>query len=507
MTLASSNTYSGDTAVNGGALRLQNSNALGSVAIAHTVTIAGGTATSRIELDGSASPLSIARTITLAGRNAPSATHLLNVAGNNSISGDISLATSGDQYVIQSDADTLTLNTITNNTASTTPRYLYLQGGGNGQVGGIIGNASGTTGALNVSKSGSGTWTFSAANTYTGATTINGGTLSLGTTGSISSSCPAINVGSGAYFDVSGLAAAFTIGSGSTAQALAGSGTVLGSAANGIINGSNGIISPGGDGTAGTLSIQNKLALGSSLTSTVKFDLASNNTPANNDLLSVAGDLSIPGASTFAFSMLNGQLASATYKLISYTGSLSGGIGSIAVTGLGSGTTRQTFSLSSATAHEIDLIVTGTPLSLTWKGNLGSNAWDVNSTLNWNNNAEKFYNLDLVTFDGSASSSSNINVTAAVQPGSMTFNNTTAKDYTITGIGGIGGASGMTLNNGGKVIVANTGNNTYSGTIQINFGTLQIGDGGADGSIGAGSVVDNAHIGLQSIEQLRHCRH
>ncbi|MGA2062193.1 MAG: autotransporter-associated beta strand repeat-containing protein, partial [Thermoguttaceae bacterium] len=494
VTLASSNSYSGDTAVNGGALRLQNSNALGSVAFAHTVTIAGGTATSRIELDGSTAPLSIARTITLAGRNAPSAIHLLNVAGNNSISGDISLATSGDQYVIQSDAATLTLNTITNNTASTTPRYLYLQGGGNGQVGGIIGDASGTTGALNVTKSGTGTWTLSAANTYTGATTINGGTFSLGTTGSISSSSPAINVSSGAYFDVSGLAAAFTIGSGSTAQALAGSGTVLGSAANGIINGSNGIISPGGDGTAGTLSIQNKLALGSSLTSTVKFDLASNNTPANNDLLSVAGDLSIPGPSTFAFSMLNGQLASATYKLISYTGSLTGGAASIAVTGLGSGTTRQIFTLSSAIAHEIDLVVTGTPANLTWKGNLNSNAWDLKSTLNWNNNAEMFYNLDLLTFDGSASSSSNINVTAAVQPGSMTFNNTAAKDYTITGIGAIGGAGGMTLNNGGKVIVANTAANSYSGAIQINSGTLQIGDGGADGSIGTGAITNNGTL-------------
>ena len=46
----------------------------------------------------------------------------------------------------------------------------------------------------------------------------------------------------------------------------------------------------------------------------------------------------------------------------------------------------------------------------------------------------------------------------------------------------------MTVGGGGAVILANTGLNNYSGPIQINSGTLQIGDGGADGSIGAGSI-------------------
>ena len=145
-TLDGNNTYNSDTTVSGGALRLKNNNALGSGASTVAVTVAGGTATSRIELDGSSTPLSITRAITLQGRS-PASTHLLNVAGNNAISGDISLVVGGDQYVIESAANTLTLNTITNNTASTTPRYLTLQGAGNGQVGGIIGNATGTTGA------------------------------------------------------------------------------------------------------------------------------------------------------------------------------------------------------------------------------------------------------------------------------------------------------------------------------------------------------------------------
>ena len=118
------------TTVNGGALRLQNSSALGSglsTFASTAVTVTGGTATGRIELDGSLSALNIARAITLQGRSAPSAVHLENVTGSNTVSGDISLVTGGDQYVIQSDAGTLTLNTITNNTASVTPRYVTLQ--------------------------------------------------------------------------------------------------------------------------------------------------------------------------------------------------------------------------------------------------------------------------------------------------------------------------------------------------------------------------------------------
>ena len=336
----------------------------------------------------------------------------------------------GSVYLIQSNTGSLTLAGIQNNSTVTGTRQVNLQG--NGTVTGAVGGTGSASSPndISITKGGTGTWTLSGANTYTGNTTVNGGTLSLGTTGSISTSSPTINVNSSAYFDVSGLSTAFAIGSAPTIQKLQGSGTVQGA----LVNAANGIISPGGDNTVGTLTTGN-LTLGSSSTSTVKFDLASNNTPVNNDLLQVNGNLSIPGASTFAFNMLNNQLASATYKLISYTGSLTGGAASLAFTGLGSGTTRQTFALSSAIAHEIDLIVTGTPANLTWKGNLNGNAWDLKSTLNWNNNAEMFYNLDLLTFDGSVSSSSNINVTAAVQPGSMIFSNTTAKDYTITGIG------------------------------------------------------------------------
>ncbi len=494
--------------VHNGVLRLTNSNALGPSGSAGGVTVASSLydeptgvttpATGRIELAGS---ITIPKAITLQGRPDATNAHLANYSDSNIISGNILLTQvstngangNGSVYLIQSNTGSLTLAGIQNNSTIAGTRQVALQG--NGSVTGAIGGGTSST-PNDISVATSGNWTLSGTNTYTGSTTINSGTLSLGSTGSIAGTS-AINVASGAYFDVSGLGSAFTVGSGSSTQKLTGAGTVQ-TTANGIINGTNGYITAGGDGTAGTLSIQNKLALGSALSSTVKFDLADNNTPANNDLLEITGDLSIPGASTFSFYMMNNQLASATYKLIHYSGSKIGSVGSITPTGLGSGTTRQSFSLSDSTAHEIDLIVSGAPANLTWKGGLSSNTWD-RTVLNWNNNTEKFYNLDIVTFDDSGSISPNINITTAVEPGNINFNNTTAKDYTFTGTGRISGNSGLTIGGGGKVILANSGVNDYTGSTQINSGTLQIGNGGANGSIGSNGVVING--GWRSINR------
>lgn len=89
-------------------------------------------------------------------------------------------------------------------------------------------NGSGDyTGNGSLEKSGAGTMTLGATNTYSGTTLISGGTLALGASGSIASSS-SITVGATSTFDVAAVSGGWTLGS---TQTLDGTGTVAGNAA------------------------------------------------------------------------------------------------------------------------------------------------------------------------------------------------------------------------------------------------------------------------------------
>jgi autotransporter-associated beta strand protein len=74
---------------------------------------------------------------------------------------------------------------------------LSLDGAGNGTVSGII------SGSGPVTKNGAGTFTLSSANTYSGATLVNAGTLRAGATGSLAPNS-ALTVATGATLDLNG---------------------------------------------------------------------------------------------------------------------------------------------------------------------------------------------------------------------------------------------------------------------------------------------------------------
>jgi fibronectin-binding autotransporter adhesin len=207
-------------------------------------------------------------------------------------------------------------------------------------AGGFVKSGTGATGSL----------VLRGANTYTGNTTINTGTLRLGTGGSITSS-GTISVASEAVFDTN---TGFSL---ATTQWLQGSGTVLGNVS------ALGTIAPGASGSAGTLFFANSLALGSG--SVLSYGLNGADTTAGggiNDLSSVASNLTLDrtlnvseiGAGSF-LSATQGS----TWRLFDYTGNLTDN-------GLSLGTTPALspgliFAIDASTPNQVNLIVVPEP--------------------------------------------------------------------------------------------------------------------------------------------------
>jgi autotransporter-associated beta strand protein len=492
LTLAGTNYYSGATNVNVGNLKITN---YGSLYYSSNVTIAGGAATSMLQLDGSGGDFTVYNKITLTGRATASSAHIENLAGNNTLAdpgagaGGISLIEGGNQYVIQSDpgaGNFLTISgPIQNNAALTGPRNINFVGSGNGEVSGAIGGGSGS-GPINVIKAGSGTWTLSASNTYNGTTTVNAGTLALSSTGSISYS-PLITVNSPAIFDVT--TAGFALNSN---QTLAGTGTVVGNVADTYAG--YAIIAPGGVGTAGTLTFSTGYTLGllSGAGNSLKFDLGQNTSAASDLLVVDTLDARNSNKIDINISQLQSTIANGTYPLIRYrTLDLYNGTLADSFTLSRALYTRQTFTLQN-TGSEIDLVVSpGAAMNLTWVGTQNGNAWDINTTSNWSNgSSQTYFDGDTVNFTNTGSNSPDINLSTKLSPGSVTFTNST-QDYKFTGAGYISGSTGLTLNGTGMVTLANYTANDFTGPIAINAGTLQIGDGSNNGTIASSVTIAN----------------
>jgi autotransporter-associated beta strand protein len=181
LTLSGNNTYSGRTTISGaGAIRITSANALGD-AIGDTFISGGGAADvdSSLQIDGAgAGGITSAEPIVMEGKSANTLTpHINNLSGNNSLTGDITFDAGGSWFNLASNGGTLTVANVINGLTGTTARQLNLSGTAEGIItGGFADPGAAPTPLV---KSDSGTWTVGGTNTYTGATTVNAGTLIL----------------------------------------------------------------------------------------------------------------------------------------------------------------------------------------------------------------------------------------------------------------------------------------------------------------------------------------
>jgi len=321
--------------------------------------------------------------------------------------------------------------------------------------------------------------TLNGVNTYSGATTINGGTLALGASGSISNT-PAIILSSAAsIFDVSAISG-FSL---SASQTVSGVGAL-----NGNFSAANNLISPATNGTAGTLTFSNNLALSGS--NTIVFDLST--TPASgNDQIVVAGGLILSGTNTLQINPLIGTLASGTYKLIQFGSLGSGGTTNFQLAGsIGNGLQAAI----NVTSGEVDLEVSpGAGSLLVWQGDGSANFWDATSA-NWllDGDLVDFGDGDFAIFNDT-STNTVVNLVGVLQPGSVTVN--AANGYTFTGAGKISGALSLTKTNSGTLTILTA--NDFNGVTTIAQGTVQLGNGIYSGALGNSSIADNGLLLMQ----------
>ena len=428
--LAGKNTYAGTTTINGGGLALTGSGALsGSTA----VTLASGT------------------------------------------SFDISGITAGSQTIAS-------LTAATNSAVKLGVKNLTVGDSSSTTVAGVI---SGEGGSL--TKQGSGTMTLTAANTYTGGTTIDNGAVALTGSGSLASASAVNITGGTSTFDISGISASSeTIGS---IAGVAGSKVVLGAknltAGNAADTTMAGVIS----GTGGSLT----------KTGTGKLTLTAANT-YTSDTTVAAGTLALSGAGSIADSSavsLTGATSSFDISDITAGGetvaSISSAAGSSVVLGAknltagdsndttvagtisgtggsftktGSGTTT----LTGANTYTGATTITDGTIALSAGGSLSDlSAVNISS-------ATGVLDISAITADGETIAS------IAGVSGSQVFlgaKNLTAGDASDTTMAGVISDGGIVSGTGGSLTKTGTGRltisgaNTYTGDTTVNAGILE----------------------------------
>ncbi len=512
-TLAAVNTYTGGTTVSAGGLNDEIANAISTTG---TLTVEGtGTvnlANYAQKVGGLADGGVTTGTITDSGG---AATLTVNDASASSFSGTISGA------IALTDAGSGTLTLAGNNTYSglTTISAGMLQignGGATGSLGtGSVTNnaelsfdlssnitvANNIDGSGNLIQAGSGTTTLTATNYYGGMTTINNGTLGVGVANAIPSTS---DVTDNAALDLDGhsdtIGALGGNGGSEVTNSVAGAVTLTvgatGDSANfhGLILNESGTVALTklGAGTE-TLSAANEYSGATTISAgTLKLG-AANAIPTPSDVTDNATlDLGSASDTIGALSGSSSGLVTTTSLAVNVTltvgttndsgifsGVIQSGSGTVSLTKIGTGIET----LSGANTYTGATIISDGTLQAGVANAVPSTSDVIDSAT-----------LDLDGHSDTIGGLSGSGIITSSVAGAVTLT------IDATNHGGL--FSGVIQNGSGTLtlVMIGTGtegllnNNTYSGTTTISSGTLQISNGGTSGSVGTGSVIDNATL-------------
>ena len=365
--------------------------------------------------------------------------------GSGTAGQNVSVRLNGNETWTNNSSNTFTIQNGVSNVGNVTPFTLTVDGTGNATFNGIISNG-GTTGTVAVTKNGTGTATLTANNTYTGGTTINGGTLTLDYSTNNTSklaNAAALNLGGGTL-NLSGGSHTEVVGS-----------TTLNTGASSVTR------------SSGT-SVLRMNAITRNAGSTVNFGAASIADTDTSNVNGILGGYATVAGANWAMSATTANNTAITAFTTYTTFVATGGVATTnylqtdAISLTASESANSLKINTTTTGQSLDIGATRT-LTLTSGGLLfvGAQDYQINNGTLKSNTAT---NSDLIVQQWGA--------------GTLTINSVIAD-----------GNGTSTLTKAGTGTLALGGNNTYSGTTFVNAGTLLANN--ATASTGSGAVQVN----------------